>query len=350
MRNRTRILSLLKEISGRFELDLANYSVLTEAASGYFALTPLLAALGGAKEVLALTRDSKYGKAKDIAKYTLSLARQLGIQDRIHILHDRSDSRIATANIVTNLGFVRPIHAGMIEKLAPTVVIPLMWETWEFRPEDLDLELCRSKGIPVLGTNEHHPELNIFKYLGHVAAKLMYEAELEVFKTTVVIVGSGEFATEANIALNNMGATSTVIAPTDLNTEKGKSLIQRADALLVLEHHDRRILIGESGLISPFQLVDLNPSITILHICGGASQQDIEASGLSFWPKSMAPSGYMSVSTTYVGPKPLIELHAAGLKVGQAMADAVSCGLRGLEAEKKALLDCNFAQGFHGRH
>ena len=40
----------------------------------------------------------------------------------------------------------------------------------------------------------------------------------------------------------------------------------------------------------------------------------------------------------------------AGLAVGQAMAEAVASGLCGIDAEKRALKRCEFAQGFHGRH
>ncbi len=38
----------------RFELDLTDMTVLTEAATGYYALTPIIASLAGAKHVLAL--------------------------------------------------------------------------------------------------------------------------------------------------------------------------------------------------------------------------------------------------------------------------------------------------------
>ena len=119
---------------------------------------------------------------------------------------------------------------------------------------------------------------------------------------------------------------------------------------MVLEHRDRRELIGENGLITPEEIKSLNPALVIAHICGGTAQRDLDRAGLRYLPQDLAPTGYMSVSTTYVGPRPLIELHAAGLKVGQVMADAVSQGLYGIDAEKWTLKHCEYAQGFAGRH
>jgi len=348
--NEGRIGKLLREAISKFDISLDRYSILTEAASGYFAVTSLLAAMGGSKRVLAMVRDSKYGRAEEIAQNTFTLAEKFGVKNSIEIIFSRDDRRIGEADIVTNLGFVRPIDAELIGRFKNNVSISLMWETWEFRSQDLDLGLCRSLGIPVLGTDEHHPDLKIFSYIGHVALKLLYELEIEIFKSKVVIVGSGEFAEEAQNTLTKAGAISELIDVNDLPTTHGKNLIQGADALVLLEHHDRRLLIGKNGLISANEVYELNPSLVIAHICGGTSQRDLENVGLRFLPMDIAPAGYMSVSTTYVGPRPVIELHAAGLKVGQVMAEAVAKGMSGINAEKWALENCEYAQGFKDRH
>ena len=348
--NEGRLGNLLRMAVSKFDISLNRYSVLTEAASGYFVVTPLLAAMGGAERVFAMVRDSKYGRADEIARYTLWLAEKLGVKDRIEILFSRNDTRIGEADIVTNLGFVRPIDAELIGRLKEGVSISLMWETWEFRPQDLDLGLCRSLKIPVLGTNEHHPNLKIFCYIGHVVLKLLYELEIEVFKSMVIIVGTGEFAEEARDTLSRVGAITERINVSELAAARGKELIRQADALVLMEHYDRQLLLGKNGLISAKELHDLNPSIAIAHVCGGTSRIDLENMGMRFLPRDIAPTGYMSVSTTYVGPRPVIELHAAGLKVGQAMAMAIEKGISGIAAESWALEHCEYAQGFKDRH
>jgi len=126
--------------------------------------------------------------------------------------------------------------------------------------------------------------------------------------------------------------------------------MQQADALVVLEHHDRRLLIGTGGLIAADALREMNPALAIAHVCGGVNQDDLETAHLRVHPRTVAPAGYMSVSTAYVGPRPIVELHAAGLKVGQAMAEARSMALSGIHAERWALERCEYAQGFDGRH
>ena len=47
------------------DLDLSGLTVLTEAASGSFISTPLMAAAAGAK-VIAVTKSSQFGKSKDM--------------------------------------------------------------------------------------------------------------------------------------------------------------------------------------------------------------------------------------------------------------------------------------------
>ena len=191
--NLERIKRLMDQAIRTFELDLIGQCVLTEAASGHYQLTPLIAALAGA-EVIALTRDSRFGSAEDIRQDTLATASSWGVESRIRVETDRTSSLLQEANIVTNCGFVRPIDRELIDQLSDHISISLMWETWEFRDADLDLANCRSKGIPVLGTDEHHEDLNIFTYIGQVAIKLLMEAELEVFKSNILLIGSGEFA------------------------------------------------------------------------------------------------------------------------------------------------------------
>jgi hypothetical protein len=65
-----------------------------------------------------------------------------------------------------------------------------MWEGWEFRSEDLDLLACQRRGIPVVGTNEAHPALRIFDYLGMVVVKLIYEVEIEVMRSSIGLIAS----------------------------------------------------------------------------------------------------------------------------------------------------------------
>ena len=67
------------------QLDLQGLTILTEMGSGAYVTTPLLAALAGADQVYALTQDSVYGAAADIATVGAEFARFCGIPNRIMV-------------------------------------------------------------------------------------------------------------------------------------------------------------------------------------------------------------------------------------------------------------------------
>jgi len=351
--NLHRIESLINQSISTFQLDLSGFTILTEAATGYYGLTPIIAALADTDNVLALTGDSKYGKAADIRQETMKLACHWKVDDKIQVICDRSDKRIDNADIITNLGFVRPIDANFLKRFKKTAVIALMWETWEFRSADLDLEECRRLEIPVLGTNEHHPDLRIFEYIGYIALKLLFEAQIEILNSKIVVLGQGEFADQILQTLISAKAETLPISTDPSNDiKKGESInfFKQADAIVIAEHHHRKQLVGEKGLITARELYELNRGVTVIHICGNVDQKDINKVGIKCWPTHFASAGYMSAATDYVGPKPLIRLHTAGLKVGQDLAHARKEGASAFDSEINVLANLDLAQGFEGYH
>jgi len=351
--NFLRVKKIINQSISIFNLNLSGFTILTETATGYYMLTPIIAALAGADNVLALTRDSEYGKADDVCKETMKLAGIFKVDDKIHVIYDRNDNRIGGADIITNLGFVRPIDSDFLKRVKKTAVIPLMWETWEYRAEDLDLEECRRLQIPVLGTNENHPDLRIFEYIGYIALKLLLEADIEVFHSKIAILGGGEFALYVMNTLKGAKAEVFPIFQSDNSNEKieeARNTLMYADALVVVEHHNKNQLIGTDGLITVEELLALNPQITVIHICGNVDQNNLLKSGVKCWPSKFAPFGHMSVGTDYVGPKPVIDLHTAGLKVGERLAQARKRCMSALEAELRVLKEMPLAQGFTGYH
>ena len=107
--NIKRIEKLIADAINTYDLNLSGLTVFTEAASGNYVVTPLIAALAGADQVFAITQDSRYGKAADVQNFTLELAQRWGVGDRIEVVSDKLPSILSQVDIVTNLGFVRPI-------------------------------------------------------------------------------------------------------------------------------------------------------------------------------------------------------------------------------------------------
>ena len=347
--NVKRIEKLIPDAIDTYALDLSGLTVFTEAASGNYVVTPLIAALAGANQVFAITRDSRYGKAVDVRAFTLELAQRWGVDDRVEVVSDKMPSMLSQVDIVTNLGFVRPIDKNMIAHLKPTAVLPLMWETWEFREADLDLSECRRVGITVLGTNEREAGLDLFSYIGYLAVKLAFELEIEIYRSKVVVVGSGPFGESSVKVFDKLDAHIKYIdlsTGDSLESQSAKSTLRDADLVVLVEHHSQACLIGSAGQMTVDELLVLSPHLSIVHIAGNINREEIDNAAVPCLPQKSAAPGYMSVATDYLGPKPVIALHTAGLKVGEAMARARLTGLNPIEAKKKVLRDLPLAMGF----
>lgn len=343
---------LVKKFIADLDLDLSHLVVLTEAASGNYIFTPLIAAVGNAGKVIAVTKGSKYGKAKDVMENTLLFAKYFGVDGRIQVFDVLKPVMIEKADIVTNLGFLRPIDKDFISHLKPTAVIPLMYETWEFREQDLDLPECWKREVAVLGTNENHEVLRIFDYMGHLCLKKLYELEVEVFRSKILLVGSARYGQSIMKTLSAVGAE--ILCVTE---EEGKKVrkfggrkigfrlkeadiqnkIRSCDAIIVNTYPNPDTILGKNGYLSAERLGELAPEASILQLSGHIDRKSLDEYGFCCIPKDEPRRGHMGWTLADLGPKPLIALHSGGLKVGELLARARLKGLDRREAEREAL-------------
>lgn len=168
-------------------LNLSGLTILTEVGSNNYLYTPIIAALANAKHVYAWTRDTVYGKGEVIKKECLEIAKALGISGKLTVeVNSTSADHIRTADIITNSGFLRPINAKFLEAVNEKCVIPLMYEAWEVRASDIEIEACKQKNIRVAGTWENHPTIRVFDSVGQLSVKLAHDAGFEVDRKSVV--------------------------------------------------------------------------------------------------------------------------------------------------------------------
>jgi hypothetical protein len=339
-----RVGRLLDELGRRFALDLSGLTVLTEAASGPYLWAPIIAARAGARRVYAVTRDSSYAPAAAVIADTRAAAARWGVADSVHVAEGRpAPEWVAEADIVTNSGFVRPIDRAMVERMKPTAVVPLMWETWEFRDGDVDLDACRAHGILVLGTDERRPPCDMTGYSAFFAVKLLFELGLEGYGTRTLLLGGQEsLAVAIERGLGALGLAVTRFGAAggrpyeDLPAyvaEHGHAY----DALLVAEHADPRPLLGPDGLLDPALIRRINPALAVGVIAGAVDADALRRSGLHHLPHDVRPFGHMSYQASELGPRPVLELFAAGLAVGQAMARSRAGGASPRDAARQAL-------------
>lgn len=313
-----RNVALLRQAVAKFELDLEGISVLTEAASGAFVCTPLLAAMAGASEVVAVGRGTRHGSFQQVEAHLMGWAQHLGLADRLKVVEGAPAPWASSASLVTNCGMLRPLEASWLAQLPPDAAIPLMWEVWEFRPGELDLPACTRLGIPVLGTNEQDPRLRIFRYVAWLAAKLLLERGLEINQNRILVLAGGVFGGEIEALLIAGGAEVLRLTPREGWAVGQEELrwLRTCDAVVAAEHHHEGPLVGPGSPL-PWSAF---PSLPLwIHISGALDAQGLAQAGMPKWPPQEVPPRVMTVTTDAVGPKPVVELHAAGLKVGEAM-------------------------------
>lgn len=316
-----------------FDLNLSNFSVYTELGSRNYAFTCIIAAMANAKKVYAISRTSRFGTFEDNLNNLEYITRTLNIKNirnKIEVVNEKRKEHLQEADIVTNSGFVRPIDKNTLSMMKPTAVVPLMYETWEFRKEDIELDFCQQRDILVLGTNEDCPPMDIMRYSGFLISKLMFECGLGVHKDKILILGSGRLG---NNMARFMGANRidfSWISLDDRILEENKLYLSKIedvkdelsdfDAIIIGENYHDTEIIGKDGIIKTKELSKKNPFIQIIHICGNINVKDIKEHNLSIYPKTVMPFGYMTTSADYIGSKATIELNTAGLKVGDIMA------------------------------
>jgi hypothetical protein len=340
---RARIERLMDEFRERFALDLSGLAVLTEAASGPYLYPAILAARADARRVYAVTRDSRYARADAVIAATREAAEHWGVADVVEVAADRPAAWVADADVVTNSGFVRPIDAAMVEAMKPTAVVPLMWETWEFRDGDVDLDACRRRGVLVLGTNESQPPCDMTGYSAALGLKVLFELGFEVYGTrTLLLGGQPSLGVAIETGLARAGAPVTRFGaaggrPYETLAQHFAEHGADYDVLLVAEHADPRPLLGDSGLIDFDTIRRVNPALSVGVIAGAVDGDGLAISGLNHVPAAIQPFGHMSYQPYEMGPRPVLELFAAGLAVGQAMAQSRLGGASPHDAARHAL-------------
>ncbi len=335
--------ALPAQLISHFGVDLSGLTVYTEAASGAYLLTPIIAALSGAKKVFAQTRDSRFATAEVVCRETMQAATAFGVADKIEIRAERFDEGLAQSDIVTNSGFVRPLDGDLLARLKPTAVIPLMWETWEFRPGDLDLNACKDKDILVLGTKEQEPPCDLRFFTGLFALKLLFELGFDGGK--VLLLGNSPLPAGAiadHMRRTGIDLTWVSAEPEgDLRYEQLREHFsghgQEYDILVVAEHRHHHRLLGDDGFLGYQEILDINPDLKLGIITGNLDVPQLKASGLRYFPEDISPAGFLSYQPYHMGPRPVLALYTAGLKVGEAMARARLRGLNPRDAAREAL-------------
>jgi hypothetical protein len=311
-----RAVDQIKQVVDQLQLNLNGRVVLTEAGSGAFLHTPIIALFAGAEHVFAWTRDSSYGKGADIVALCTDLLRKLELDEsRITFaVNERPSEHIAQADLVTNLGFVRPLDHAFLTAMKPGAVISYMSEAWELREGDIDVAFCKQNGIKLAGTWENHPDLRIFDACGPLIVKLCLTAGYEIYQNKIVVISNDQFGKVACDALAALKPDEVTLC----SVEEAKARRNwNVDFVVLADYTTPVDFIGPEGILP----VHLMNTCGIVHLAGKLDLAWAEEAGMNVFPRKNGEGHRMTETLAYLGTKPVVDLHAAGLKVGELLLD-----------------------------
>ena len=323
---------LVKRVKA-LQLDLRGKTVLTEAATGSYIGTPVRAALAGAK-VFAYSKTTRYGKVEDVFVATKRLADEfkefpLNIQltDQLH------PEMIRQADIICNSGHLRPLNEALLMHAKDEAVIPLMYEAWEWREADMDIQYIRKRGFKIGATNERHPEVDVFNYLGDMALKQIFDAGICPYKNKFILLCNNDFGPfiakviarvcdglavidrDENKIRYDLNQVDWIGGFPDINIPES---YKDAEAVIFTAYPFDQNWMGEQTVINIQQLKSRLSDPFIIRYAGDVDPAALEKNGVRFFPQQVN-SGHMGILPSAIGYDPIIRLQAGGLKAGEAL-------------------------------
>jgi len=317
----------------QLELDLSQKVVLTEAANGAYSATALIAAVAGA-EVYAFTRPTSYGTVEEVFNFMRSKM-ALFSNPKIHLIDSLTPEIIHKADIITNSGHLRPLNKEKLQHVKKGAVISLMYEDWELRNSDIDVDYCKANNIPIGAVNERHTDVDVFGYLGDMAIKLILDAGLCLYRRKFVLICNNDFGPYIAKTLSKVCSKIGVIGTlsdkelyrcenidwlSDFPNINISSEYSDSEAIILSASPFTNIWIGEDTLITPTQLYEDFRHPLILRFIGDVNTDILKKNNIRYYPETVS-SGHMGVIPSDIGYDSVIRLQAGGLKAGQALLE-----------------------------
>lgn len=299
-----RMLRSMEQRIGILSLDLSGLHVVTEAATGAYASTAIIAALAGGT-VHACSRDTlKHGSAEEAIAATRELAVHAGVSTQISFSVGVPAAELEACDILTNSGRLRPIDRAMVEQLRADAVIALMFEAWEFREADLDRAACAARGIRIAAVNERHRDIAVFPFLGRLCVRQLRDAGLAVSGKRVAVLCDNPFATFLRDGLAEAGGEGHLF-------ERAEDLADGAwDAVVVA-------LLPSGGGLGRSQLEIIArraPKALLSQFWGDVDRSAARELGVAVHPREAPPPGHMGILLDRLGHEPIIRLQAGSIK------------------------------------
>ncbi len=192
--------------------------------------------------------------------------------------------------------------------------------------------------------------IDLYRYLADAAAWGLLQLGVALAGAVVLVAGDGPALSKVARGLADAGARVLAAAPDGagrvslygarkvadaLPEALAAGALTEADALVLCPSDSEARTVGPRGWIEAAALAAAAPHLAVVSLSGEPDRRGLAGAGLRSWPGAGDPAPLELL------PAPLIELHTAGLKVGEVMARARRRGSSSLAAEQVAATEAH---------
>jgi hypothetical protein len=163
----------------------------------------------------------------------------------------------------------------------------------------------------VAGTDERHPAVAVFPYLGPMALKQLLDAGISVAGCDLLVLCDNDFGPDLVRGLEGAGA-HVAVAARPLEVAEGPPF----DAVVLALRPQAGPVLTAEDLIA---LATRWPGAVLAQFWGDLDRAALAAAGVPAWPAEPPAPGHMGILPSDIGPEPVVRLQAGGLKVGEVL-------------------------------
>jgi len=299
--------SIIKSIE-EFNLDLSGEVVLSELGTNEYNFVALIPILAKAKKVIIIHNEDLL--FDQLRSNFLTFLKEFKVKNNNFLFVSKKELQTVKKEItiISNCGNVRPIDQMLVQGMDRLKVVGLMYDGWELRKSDVDVDYLTKNHIKLVAVNETHKNHNIFSYVGPLCAKLCMESKHEIMDEKFLVWSNDPFGKYISKYLEQMGAKE-IISTVDKN-QFYRSL-PNLDVIVLASYNFEGEYFGMNGLFNEDYIKQKNSSVTFIHLFGKINKKN----EIDIFPPDPGQTRKMSRTFSYLGYNPLYRLISAGFKV-----------------------------------
>lgn len=314
MRNYT-LIRLIQQAIKQFRLDLSGYNVLVPVYSREHPMTAILAAMAGAKNIYVATREIE--TINKVAFYE----NEFEFSSNITFIEKETPQILSALDIILlgrGISFIDGAYTASLKKEAVISILP---ENLDFlKPDNINIEECTSKKIPIVCVEPADPNLSLYKHLAGIVTKRCRDNGVDLLRSKILLVSNGDLLDYILIQLKSEGA-QVYTAHTDKPQDKAYMIkhLREADAVVVADYPQKSTLVvGNEGFIRVDDILSINPEVKIIHLAGKMQPNALTINRIHFAPVNIVQNT-LNVNIAEMGLRSAVEIASASLKAAESL-------------------------------